>query len=370
MPQSRSAFLVIVLLAVWSTGITPDAAAHELELTEVHLSFSNDGSFQVDVMNDPGWLLMRVEPFSGLGLSGRLEPARRDDRLVEMEETFAERVHLYFDGVRVDARARYRPPTDVGPAAPDGTRLGVMRLDGQVPPGALTFSFAYGLIMDPYPILIRNRENEVVTYWNVGEYETEVFSLDELTPPTRWEVVQTYLWLGFTHIVPKGLDHILFVVGIFLLSVRVWPLLAQVTSFTVAHTLTLGLTMFGVVALPPTLVEPLIALSIAYVGIENVMTSELRRWRLGLVFGFGLLHGMGFAGVLRELGLPTGEFVPALMSFNIGVEGGQLLVIAILGLVLGWTRRQHWYRRVVVIPLSLVIAAIGLYWTVTRAAAG
>ena len=340
---------------------------HELELTEVHVTFSSDGTFRIEVMNDPGWLLMRVEPFSGLELSGRLDPPDRDRRLAEMEPTFAEWVHLNFDGERAATSATYLPPIGDGPTAPDGTALGVMRLDGRVPPGAETFSFAYGLIMDPYPLLIRDRSDETITYWNVGEYETEPMLLGELTPPTRGQVVGTYLGLGFTHIIPRGLDHILFVIGIFLLGTRLAPMLAQVTTFTVAHTITLGLAMFGVLSLPARVVEPLIALSIAYVAIENIVTSELKPWRLALVFGFGLLHGMGFAGVLAELGLPRGEFASALMSFNLGVEGGQLAVIVGMFVALGWARHAPWYRRAAVVPLSLCIAAVGVYWTVTRA---
>ena len=105
------------------------------------------------------------------------------------------------------------------------------------------------------------------------------------------------------------------------------------TAFTVAHSITLGLSIYGVVALPPRVVEPLIALSIAYVAIENLITRELHAWRIGVVFLFGLLHGLGFAGVLRELGLPRGEFLTALLSFNVGVELGQLSVIAAAALV-------------------------------------
>ncbi|MEE2635973.1 MAG: HupE/UreJ family protein [Acidobacteriota bacterium] len=344
--------------------------AHELELTEVHVSFSNDGRFTIDVMNDPGWLLMRVEPFSGLGLSGRLDPPARDRRLTEMEATFAEWVHLYFDGTRADVKVAYRSPSAEGPAAADGTSLGVMRLVGQVPEGASTFSFAYGLIMDPYPLLIRDRGDDVITYWNVGEFETEPFRLGDLTPPTRLQVIRTYLQLGFTHIVPKGLDHILFVIGIFMLGTRLTPILAQVTTFTIAHTFTLGLSMFGLVSLPANIVEPLIALSIVYVAVENLVTSDLKPWRLSLVFGFGLLHGLGFAGVLSELGVPRDEFVPALMSFNLGVEGGQLAVIAALFVALGWARHTRWYRRVAVVPISLGVATIGVYWTVTRVVSG
>ena len=169
---------------------------------------------------------------------------------------------------------------------------------------------------------------------------------------------------------PKGLDHILFVLGLFLLSVRVRPILIQVTTFTVAHSITLGLTMVGIVSLSPRIVEPLIAFSIAYVAVENLMTSELKPWRLGLVFMFGLLHGMGFAGVLAGLGLPRADFLTALLSFNVGVEAGQLTVIAFATLCVVWYRQQAWYHQRVVVPASLAIATIGVYWTITRALGG
>ena len=120
-----------VLRALATAGILCTAgshlvAAHELELTEVHVTFNNNGTYRIEVMNDPDWLLMRVEPFSGLELSGRLDPEQRDRRLVEMETTFAEWVHLFFDGTRADIAATYLAPTADGPAAPDETWLGTM----------------------------------------------------------------------------------------------------------------------------------------------------------------------------------------------------------------------------------------------------
>jgi hypothetical protein len=172
--------------------------------------------------------------------------------------------------------------------------------------------------------------------------------------------------LGFTHILPRGLDHILFVVGLFLLSARLRPLLWQVSAFTLAHTITLGLSMAGMVSLPGSIVEVAIALSIAYVAIENLVTEKLHPWRLALVFVFGLLHGLGFAGVLRDLGLPPGRFVSALLGFNIGVEIGQLAVLAMMALAVGWFRTNSRYRKRIVLPFSTVIALTGLYWAVIR----
>ena len=124
--------------------------------------------------------------------------------------------------------------------------------------------------------------------------------------------------------------------------------------------------MYGFVALPSRIVEPLIALSIAYVAIENLLTNRVRPWRIALVFGFGLLHGLGFAGVLSDLGLPRGEFLTALLSFNLGVEAGQLTVIAIAALCVYWYRHRTWYHQRVVVPVSLAIAGVGIYWMVER----
>lgn len=138
-----------------------------------------------------------------------------------------------------------------------------------------------------------------------------------------------YIPVGVDHIVPKGLDHILFVLGLFFLSTNFRALLWQVTAFTLAHTITLALAALGYVTVPGSIVEPLIALSIVYVAVENLYTTGLSRWRPFIIFGFGLLHGLGFASVLAEFGLPDSAFVPALIGFNVGVELGQLAVIAV-----------------------------------------
>ncbi|MFN8059066.1 MAG: HupE/UreJ family protein [Vicinamibacterales bacterium] len=180
------------------------------------------------------------------------------------------------------------------------------------------------------------------------------------------DVLRTYLRLGFEHIIPLGTDHVLFVLGLFLLSRRLTPLLLQVTTFTVAHALTLILSTYGLVSLSSRVVEPLIALSIAYVAFENVFVQEFRPWRLAVVFAFGLLHGLGFAGALRALGLPAEDFLPALLAFNLGVEGGQLTVVVLAMMTAGMFRDRPWYRERVVVPASSLIGLIGTYWTFTR----
>lgn len=171
---------------------------------------------------------------------------------------------------------------------------------------------------------------------------------------------------GFLHIVPHGLDHVLFVLGLFL-AVRRWgPLLLQITAFTVAHTLTLALAASGVLVLPAQPVEVLIAASIAVVGIENAWRPEPGRWRILVVFLFGLVHGLGFAGVMGELDWSQERLVPVLLGFNLGVELGQLAVVVGAGLLLAWWWSRPWYRAAVAIPGSLAISAVALVWTVQR----
>ena len=120
-------------------------------------------------------------------------------------------------------------------------------------------------------------------------------------------------------------------------------------------------------SLPSSVVEPLIAASIVYVAFENLVATDLKPWRVALVFGFGLLHGMGFAGALRELSLPRSEFLTGLLTFNLGVEAGQLTVIAgAFLLVTYWSTDPRRYRRFIVVPGSASIALVGAYWTVTR----
>jgi hydrogenase/urease accessory protein HupE len=205
-------------------------------------------------------------------------------------------------------------------------------------------------------------------HWLRNDTPSTPFSLTEIvTQLPTYQVIIDYIVLGFEHIVPKGLDHILFILGIFLLSSQLRPLLWQVSLFTLAHTMTLGLSMNGIIHLPAQIVEPLIALSIVYVGIENILTKSLSNSRLVLIFLFGLLHGLGFAGVLSDFGMPNYAFATALISFNIGVELAQIAIILLAFFSLTyWFREKAWYRQYLIIPSSLLIAAIALYWTAER----
>ena len=179
------------------------------------------------------------------------------------------------------------------------------------------------------------------------------------------DIVRRYAHSGFVHIIPLGLDHILFVLGLFLFSLSGRVLFYQISLFTLAHTFTLALSSLGIVRIAGQIVEPLIALSIAYVAIDTIWAkSRFSLQRALLIIGFGLLHGLGFASVLADFGLPNAQFIPALISFNIGVEAGQIALVFPLYLLVRWWRPPaRFYRFSIQIPVSVLIASIGLYWT-------
>jgi hypothetical protein len=181
------------------------------------------------------------------------------------------------------------------------------------------------------------------------------------------DIVWFYLQLGVRHIIPLGTDHILFVTSLCLLSTHIKTILWQATAFTLAHSVTLALSMKGILVAPGSVVEPIITLSIVFVAVENIFLSELKPWRIAIVFLFGLIHGMGFASSLNEIGLPPGKFYTSILSFNIGVELGQIAVIAtVFSLIIIPLRQKIWYRKAAVYPLSVLIAIVAAYWTIER----
>jgi hydrogenase/urease accessory protein HupE len=325
---------------VLAFAVTTPLAAHELGLAQVNATFKRDGTYIVDLIVDR-------------------EHLEQPSDLVAISNA----ARLRFDGRQV-APANQEVTNGID-GKPNITRI---RLTGKTPAQVSRFTFADDAISGYFVVTLRSEGREPSTQWVENGKASTPFLLDgDVVPLSRWAIVRRYTTLGFAHILPRGLDHVLFVLGIFLLAVQLRPVLWQVSAFTIAHTITLGLTIYGIVSLPPSVVEPLIALSIVYVAVENICTSKLHAWRPLVVFCFGLLHGMGFAGVLRQIGLPRSEFVPALLSFNLGVELGQLTVILAAFLAAGLPfRRKPWYRQRVVIPGSLLIAATGLYWFIER----
>jgi len=343
------------------------ASAHEIGTTQVHARFRKDHSYSIDVVTAPQSLFNKLEVRAHRVRSAPLPAAEQTVRLQSFASAIASVSSIRFDKLRVVPHVDVLPIAT--PANPQQPAFVVVRFSGDIPQQATTFTWQYGLAYSAYALALENEgHGDIARQWLDGDQRSAPFPLArDVLPPTRLQVMRQYLRLGFTHIVPYGLDHILFVLGIFLLSTKMKRVLTQVTAFTIAHSITLGLTIYGVVSVSPRIVEPAIALSIAYVAIENLTTSQLRSWRVAIVFAFGLLHGMGFAGVLKDLGLPRSEFLTALITFNVGVEAGQLTVIAAAWILVAcWAQSRPWYRYRFVMPASAMIAATGIFWTVQR----
>lgn len=373
--KSRAAAYKLVWLAGLALIGSATAFAHEFTITPVTIVLNGDGGFQAEVGLDADALALGLplEADSEEVAEGMRELAEGQfDRVVQRaRDAVRDDIRIAFDSAPVDFQVQF--PHHGTPAAAEAdppTVLGALaRLTGRIPVGSRELTIRLPAKYKTVSLQIHSPSLETPsnTLLDPGQASPPFPLVDTGREVPRQGVFSSYLKLGFTHIVPKGLDHILFVLGLFLLSTRWRPLLYQVTAFTVAHSVTLALSMQGVVSLPERFVETLIALSISWVAIENIATSELKPWRIALVFCFGLLHGLGFAGVLSELGMPDGQFLAALLSFNLGVELGQVSVVLMAFAALGRFRNLEGYRRYVIFPCSAAIAATGLWWAVTRA---
>ena len=280
-------------------------------------------------------------------------------------------VSLDLDDLEVSDEANIDLPRDT-----------TLLLSGALPPDGS--DVRVGWVSKNGPLILRQTSDAEDAYTGFldGGVMSDPLPRTGTATESSWSVFFRYIAVGFDHIVPKGLDHILFVLGLFFLSLHLRPLITQVTIFTLAHTITLALASLGYVKISPAIVEPLIAASIVYVAVENIFTSRITWWRPIVIFGFGLLHGLGFASVLGEFGLAPGRFVAGLIGFNVGVEIGQLTVIGIalglLWLAVGAAKLKQldhleemvrdeevMYQAFSIIG-SIIIAVIGAYWVIER----
>ena len=369
---TKAVSILGLLLVLLSWG---GVQAHTIRPAVITIDFKPDATIEVEMRTNLEALMAGIGPEHAdtddaptaqhYNRLRELSPAELEQLFRGQQDTLISKMEARFDNEPISLHVAQVEIAEVGDLAL--ARKSILYLRGVVPAGAKRFIWHFPAEFGSHVMRLRVAEEVVSSAWRQpGEINEPYLMGAELVPPGRWEVARQYGVLGFTHILPLGLDHILFVLGIFLLCLRLSPILWQVTAFTLAHTITLGMTIYGLIALPASIVEPLIAISIVYVGVENILVSQLKPWRIVIVFLFGLLHGMGFAGVLSEIGLPRSEFVTALITFNIGVELGQLAVILLALLAVGWFRAEEWYRQRVVIPLSALISLVGLYWTVER----
>jgi len=375
-PVRQAAAGLLALVALLILAFAGPAAAHELRPAIATVVVAPEGEVAVDVSLNLEAAMAGIEPDHANTDDSPNAPVYDDLRALgpdALRDAFSGFKERFLQGVSLATEdgtpvALSVLSLDV-PDAPDLSlaRHSEVTLSGRLPEGAEALVWRYDPSFGASVVRLQGPGEEEVTYSEFLQAgsSSQPIAIEGVAQSAR-QVLTNYVEAGFLHVLPLGLDHILFVVGLFLLSPRFRPLLWQVSAFTLAHTITLALGATGTVVLPSAPVEILIAASIAYVAIENLFTSRLHPWRPALVFGFGLLHGLGFAGVLAEFGLPENHFVLALVAFNIGVELAQLTVIGLCFLAVGWAMNRTWYRPAIVAPVSVAIAAMAFYWMLER----
>jgi len=362
--------LLTVCLWLFSTS----ASAHEVLPSVADLSHQ-DGIVTMDIELVLEGFLASID-LSAVADTNEAEAAATYDLLralkgPELEAQFrlfwpsmAPQLQFSADGARLPLRLSRVSVPDVSNI--DLPRLSQIQVTAVLPAGAQSLDIGWNRKFGALVLRQMNVEDPYEAYI-AGGTSSGSFPIAGGGQRGGWETFTDYIAVGFDHIVPKGLDHILFVLALFFLSPTLRSLFWQVSAFTLAHTITLAAGVTGLVSVPCEIVEPIIAASIVFVAVENIFTSGLSRWRPIVVFVFGLLHGLGFASVLQEFGLPADKLVPALIGFNIGVELGQLAVIACAFALVGyWFRSKTWYRAVISNPGSLIIALIGAFWFIER----
>jgi len=364
----------------------PDGAlAHPTGFTQVDVSFPSHDRATIEVGIDLravprhgplGPLVHREDPLADPAAAERLitgittyleatRPLRLDDRPVPLEE---------LTGRLLSPLSRMAPvsgaPGHNGTRPTEGGRVVYFRGHVTIPDQAAWLSWQAPEGLGGTALTLRG-ESPYTSWLRAGQLGDPLPIRTPPPPASIARIVAVFIAQGFTHIIPGGLDHMLFVLGLFLLASRLGPLLWQVSAFTAAHCITLAMSTLGTVSLPAGIVEPLIALSIVYVAVEDLATERLWPWRPAVVFAFGLLHGLGFAAALDGLHSLSGSSqVLALLGFNLGVELGQFAVLAVAFATVGWFRDKPWYRKRVTMPIAAVIAAIGLVWTIQRVLEG
>ncbi len=242
---------------------------------------------------------------------------------------------------------------------------------GSIPQRMMSVSVRFSALFSDVQLTIVRPQHQLVSNNKTSDSFAIIDSAIEQTSKLSQSilVIKDYVVQGFIHILPRGLDHILFVLALFLFAKTFSSLLWQVSAFTLAHTMTLALGIYGVVQLPSAIVEPLIALSILYVALENFYRANSNtnsHTRMPVIFAFGLLHGLGFASVLSDVGLLESQYALSLISFNVGVELGQLSVILIAFLCLAPVMKKQWYQPILVKTLNIAIAIMASYWLIER----
>jgi hydrogenase/urease accessory protein HupE len=355
----------LIFTAVLAIGSSAGVRAHEAGSTRVIATFAPDRTYAIELTTDASTLLARLEV-------ARKQPRSSPGTIADYRRGFAalcdevaRHVEASFDATAV----RVLPACIVDDAVtgpdPAIASLGVtVRFAGSIPAGAAHFSWQYGLTSTPYAfVLVSSDGHADETTWLEGDQKSPPVPLDRVAAPVaRTGAARKYFRLGFVRFLPNGAAQVLFVLGIVLLNRRISAIVWQVGAFSLAHSLALAFTPYGS-GLPPPIVEPLIVLSIICLAVDNLMSRDLSRLRLAMIFGFGLIHGVAFAETLRQVSLPGVPRPGDQLWFNAGIETGQCaLIVAACAIVGGWAAQRERHRQMVGVPVSAALALAGLLW--------
>jgi hydrogenase/urease accessory protein HupE len=288
----------------------------------------------------------------------------------ETENTLRKLLRITFAGEEVKWRIEFpdfdKKPFSLPEEAADWALLSTrIVVDSRTQPGELKIHWSGEEESELIILTEDSEEGEIVSVLPGNEITLVKVEGGESATAVKQAAFWSWLVSGFHHVVPLGLDHMLFIIGLFLMVPKWKPLLQQSLMFTVAHSVTLALSVLGLVSMPSKLVEILIAFSIAFIGVENLVSKNVGKLRLFLVLGFGLIHGMGFASVLAEKleGIPRDRLTMPLLGFNVGVEIAQITVLCVSFLVLMPLRK--WENKVQVFG-SVLVTLAGIGWMIER----
>jgi hydrogenase/urease accessory protein HupE len=360
-----TAFLLIVTFTMPSPAHWADLAVGEINIQ------TQDAVFNLTV---PTGLVSLADD----DRNGKLDPAEVDRHRPALQQHLADRIQLRDQQGRsgeLSVQAIAQTPGQT-PGQTSGQTPVVPQANTQTHSSLqLNYHFAQPLeeLTLRYNLFIPDVSTArcLVTTLHQGKTQSVVFTPtnSEFTLMSRSIVQQVYSFvgLGFEHIL-TGYDHILFLVSLLLVSNRLKDIIKIVTAFTLAHSITLSLAVLNIVSLPSQWVECAIALSIVYVAAENLWQKNFNH-RFWLTFGFGLVHGLGFAGILREIQIPQSQLVTSLVSFNVGVELGQILIVLLLSLgfqaLKTWVKSARWQLNIQHL-MSIGIVVTGLVWFFQR----
>lgn len=370
-----------LLIYLFATLALQTASAHQVDSVELEL-LRSDGKWKLEGLLDIAYMMPESRGVPDAPPLFRKDvmaaPQQEHDRIIQTaEHTMRQLLKLSYNGKELEWDIRFPnfekeplvlPPEEGGWALMEA----IITVDQQPGPGEFVASWHDNL---ESTLIVIIEEGDSYGFFPISSNMSDTLLKVSAPAPgeieavatTPSQVAQAENWIisGYQHVIPLGLDHLLFIIGLFLLAPKWKPLMVQSVLFTLAHSITLALAVFGLVTLPSLLVEILIAASIAWIGIENLLMKKLKPARLVLVFAFGLLHGLGFAGVLREKlgGLKGGEVALPLVSFNVGVELAQITVLACAFLILLPVKK--WTNQVQTVG-SVIVALAGLFWMFER----